>query len=221
MSKRSIPKYKKCYQSKKFIWDSLALNNKIHKFKSRKWSIIQRNLNKDSTFFREPFVKRFRFFYSTNLQLKRLLKSYFCGFSEKKFKNMYKKTRTGPKSKNFIFKVNSCLDSVLLKTGLFSSIHHVRFYIRYIGIDLNGLQINVSKTILKEGDFISLIPVKNTERNKVKNYLDLSSKISFINHGSFEFDYSTLSFVYLNSNNLNKEILNPSVLSRVNFFYNK
>ena len=60
MSKRSIPKYKKCYQSKKFIWDSLALNNKIHKFKSRKWSIIQRNLNKDSTFFREPFVKRVR-----------------------------------------------------------------------------------------------------------------------------------------------------------------
>ena len=221
MSKRSIPKYKKCYQSKKFIWNSLALNNKIHKFKSRKWSIIQRNLEKDSSFFRDPFIKRFRFFYSTNLQLKRLLKSYFCGFSEKKFKNMYKKTRSGPRSKNFILKANSCLDSVLLKTGLFSSIDHVRFYIRYIGVSLNGTKINISKTVLKEGDFVSIIPKKLLNPDKVKNYLKIPSKVGFINHESFEFNYSTLSFVFLKSGNLDKEILNPSVLSRVNFFYNK
>jgi ribosomal protein S4 len=221
MNKRSVPKYKKCYQSKKFIWTSLFLNNKIHKFNSRKWSIIKRNLEKDESFFREPFIKRFHFFYSTNLQLKRLLKNYFCGFKEKKFKSIYIKSKSGSKSKTFLLNIDSCLDSVLLKTGLFSSIYHVRFYIRYIGVKLNGNKINISKTILKEGDFVSILPDKSFKVSKIKSYLQVPSKINFINNESFEFDYSTLSFIFLKPSFSNKNILDNSVLNRINFFYNK
>ena len=47
-------------------------------------------MDKNSAFFREPFIKRFNFFYSTNLQLKRLVKNYFCGFKEKNLKKYIK-----------------------------------------------------------------------------------------------------------------------------------
>lgn len=220
MNKRSVPKYKKCYQSKKFLW-SLPLNNKIPKFNSQKWQMIKRNLDKNSHFFREPFIKRFNFFYSTNLQLKRLIKNYFCGFKENKFKKIHKNSKTGAKSKSFLLNIDSCLDSVLLKTGLFSSIYHVKFYIRYVGVLLNGKRVNISKIMLKSGDFVSILPSNNIEISKIKSYLKIPSKIGFTNNEAFELDYSTLSFVYLKPSLDNKTMLDSSVLHRISFFYNK
>ena len=147
-------------------------NSKIMLFKKSKWIFVKKEFQKDpnkiiNNFniknFRKsfgendiPLIIRRKFFFKERLLLTKRLKS--DGLSIKKFqlKNLFNgKKRFAKKIKPFLFRLNSRLDVLLLKTQLFASVSALKQFLSHEGILVNNKRIYNGNFILKEGDIIT------------------------------------------------------------------
>lgn len=186
-------------------------NSKIMLFKKSKWIFVKKEFQKDpnkiiNNFniknFRKsfgendiPLIIRRKFFFKERLLLTKRLKS--DGLSIKKFqlKNLFNgKKRFAKKIKPFLFRLNSRLDVLLLKTQLFASVSALKQFLSHEGILVNNKRIYNGNFILKEGDIITF---NKKNRKFYKEYFKrflISKKINNI-HSIFEYNQSTLTFI--------------------------
>ncbi len=186
-------------------------NSKIMLFKKSKWIFVKKEFQKDpnkiiNNFniknFRKsfgendiPLIIRRKFFFKERLLLTKRLKS--DGLSIKKFqlKNLFNgKKRFAKKIKPFLFRLNSRLDVLLLKTQLFASVSALKQFLSHEGILVNNKRIYNGNFILKEGDIITF---NKKNRKFYKEYFKrflIGKKINNI-HSIFEYNQSTLTFI--------------------------
>lgn len=209
-------------------------NLRILKFKRPKWNflkkIIQRQANK-IFFFRK--YKKFRkklFFYNqrgykissrwTNIRFryKELLltkRRLFLFFSLKTKLNTLKKNINKTTSLNFLTKLETRLDILLWRIGIFSSPAIARFYINHKKIKLNNKVININSIFIKKGDIITISKdlesyiTNNLNKFKYikiynKNYLIFQEKFNSFIPYFVEINWDILEiFCLFNSNELN------------------
>ena len=186
-------------------------NSKIMLFKKSKWIFVKKEFQKDpnkiiNNFniknFRKsfgendiPLIIRRKFFFKERLLLTKRLKS--DGLSIKKFqlKNLFNgKKRFAKKIKPFLFRLNSRLDVLLLKTQLFASVSALKQFLSHEGILVNNKRIYNGNFILKEGDIITF---NKKNRKFYKEYFKrflISKKINNI-HSIYEYNQTTLNFI--------------------------
>lgn len=181
---------KKLYKEQKFknLLNIREIPNqsslRILKFKRPKWNflkkIIERQANK-IIFFRKykktnkklnfynqkgylisPKWTNVRFRYKELLLAKRRL---YLFFSLKSKLTILKKQIIKDTSINFLMSLETRLDIVLWRLGIFKSPAISRFFINHKKIKINNKIINISSIFLKRGDIITISPA-------IKNYME-------------------------------------------------
>jgi len=163
-------------------------NLRILKFKRPKWNFfkkaVQRQANKIFFFRRYKKLNKKLYFYNqkgylissrwTNIRFryKELLlakRRLFLFFSLKTKLGTLKNYINKKTSLNFLTKLETRLDILLWRIGIFASPAIARFYLNHKKITLNNKAVNISSIFIKKGDIISV-------SDEIKNYIinDLS-----------------------------------------------
>jgi len=209
-------------------------NLRILKFKRPKWNFLKKSLQRQANkiFFFKKFKKlnkklyfynqkgyvissrwsNIRFRYKELLLSKRRLYLFFS--LKSKLKSL-KTNITNQTSIKFLNKLETRLDILLWRIGIFSSPAISRFYINHKFINLNDKNININAMLLKQGDILSFsdlvkknIKIEMSQLKTIQTY----NKKFLIFQGKFnsflpyfvEVNWDTLEIICLKSaNNLN------------------
>lgn len=158
-------------------------NLRILKFKRPKWNFfkkaVQRQANKIFFFRRYKKLNKKLYFYNqkgylissrwTNIRFryKELLlakRRLFLFLSLKTKLGTLKKYINKKTSHNFLTKLETRLDILLWRIGIFASPAIARFYLNHKKIKLNNKIVNISSIFLKKGDIISV-------SDEIKSYI--------------------------------------------------
>jgi ribosomal protein S4 len=231
MKKYKEQKYKNLLSIRELPYQN---NLRILKFKRPKWNFfkkaVQRQANKIFFFRRYKKLNKKLYFYNqkgylissrwTNIRFryKELLlakRRLFLFFSLKTKLGTLKKKVIKRTSLNFLTKLETRLDILLWRIGVFTSPAIARFYLNHKKIKLNNKTVNISSILIKKGDIISISDeIKNsilTNVSKFKNIKTYNKKFlifkdtfnSFVPY-FMEMNWDLLEFVCLqNTDELN------------------
>lgn len=218
------------------------LNLRILKFKRPKWHFLKKTvlrqankayfLKKNKKFNKKLYFynqqgylissrwSNIRFRYKELLLAKRRLYLFFS--LKSKLKSL--KKRFNQKTTNyFLNKLETRIDILLWRIGVFASPAISRFFLNHKAIKLNDQKISISSIFLKAGDIISFTdPVKKSIKNSVlkhKNIKDYNTKFLIFEEN---FNYYIPYFIEINWDTLeiiclrNAEELNNSYM--LNFY---
>ena len=157
--------YKKLLSLRKNIQN----NNKLMKFKKKKWQNFQRLISKlKKQKFYDPtsqFLSNFKNFFNKkfkyNLQNKQRLKFYYGTLRKSYLKKVVKSTLDEFKKKNthstvlFIEKLETRLDTALYRTHLSYSLKDARQFISHKKVYVNNKIVQHNSYLLKKGDLIT------------------------------------------------------------------
>jgi len=202
-------------------------NLRILKFKRPKWNFLKKSLQRQANkiFFFKKFKKmnkklyfynqkgyiissrwsNIRFRYKELLLAKRRL---YLFFSLKSKLKPLKKNITNQTSIKFLNKLETRLDILLWRIGIFSSPAVSRFYLNHKFVKLNGKNININAVFLQKGDIISftdLIKKKSkmemlqlkTIQNYNKKFLIFQEKFNSFLPYFIEVNWDTLEIICL------------------------
>lgn len=214
-SKNTI--YRPFYKNLIRLNKNVQSNSKFLFFKKKKWKKLISRENKvtknvilfDHIIYLKPkygfnFTKRFKFY----LNLKQKLKFFYAKLSDKKFNNIYCKSKNITKikklfNKNFfsvLFFLEQRLDIVLYRTLFFNSIRSSQQAICHGKIFINGKKIFTNSYLIKKGD---LIKVHYSFHKNILKTIDLQNR-QFITPKYLEISYKTLQFFIISEININK-----------------
>lgn len=180
-------KYKNLLQIREIPYQN---NLRILKFKRPKWNFLKKNIQRKANkifFFRkyQKFNKRFYFFNQKGYQInnrwtnirfryKELLlakRKLFLFFSLKSKLKDLKKIMQNNTSTSFLTKLETRLDILLWRTGIFSSPAVARFALNHKHVKLNNKSINLNSIFLKKGDLITFSKnIKNELNNNLSKF---------------------------------------------------
>lgn len=186
-------------------------NLRILKFKRPKWNFfkkaVQRQANKIFFFRRYKKLNKKLYFYNqkgylissrwTNIRFryKELLlakRRLFLFFSLKTKVKTLKNYINKKTSLNFLTKLETRLDMLLWRIGIFASPAIARFFLNHKKIKLNNKIVNISSTFVKKGDIIS---VSNELKNYIINDLSKFRQIKTYNKNFLIFQETFNSFI--------------------------
>ena len=162
---RTKPLYKKLLPLRKNIQN----NDKLMKFKKRKWQNFQRLISKlKKQKFYDPtsqFLSNFKNFFNRkfkyNLQNKQRLSFYYGTLRKNYLKRMVKSTFSEFKKRNahatvlFIEKLETRLDTALYRTYFSYSFNNARQLISHKKVYVNNKIVQHNSYLLKKGDLIT------------------------------------------------------------------
>lgn len=186
-------------------------NLRILKFKRPKWNFlkktVQRQANKIFFFRKYKKLNKKLYFYNqkgylissrwTNIRFryKELLlakRRLFLFFSLKTKLSTLKKNINRKTSLNFLTKMETRLDILLWRIGIFASPAIARFYLNHKKVRLNNKKVDISSIFIKKGDIIS---ISNDIKNFVKNDVNKLRIIKSYNKKFLIFQESFNSFI--------------------------
>lgn len=96
--------------------------------------------------------------YGLQLMAKQKLKGYYGNISEKQFRKYYTEAvrRRGDTSENLIGILERRLDSVIYRMKFVPTVFSARQFINHGHIKVNGIRVNISSYMVKEGDVIEV-----------------------------------------------------------------
>lgn len=218
-------KYKACIQQRWLVHRNL----KLLRFKKQKWNFIKKSLlgkNIDSINLDKgqlqpsnispkfPTVIRRRFLYKNKLALSKRLRYDNLSIKKYQLKSLFYKKKLYSKYEFFLARLNSRLDTILVKTGLFSSLASLNQFLKHEGVFINNKLVFEGNYILKEGDIISFNPEKlDYYKNLFKKFYPIQTKelnnILEINYDIFTFivkDLDKSTILYTNYNKFSDEL---------------
>jgi ribosomal protein S4 len=199
------PKYK--YFQK--LRENLCNNNKLLKFKKRKWIDLIKRLNQSSkyNFFNHDLhhvsrrVKTLRYSYRAQLFTRQKLKIYYGNLPNALLKNLCKKALVKSKLKSakkkasefLLLSLESRLDIVLYRSYFALSVNSARQLIIHGNILINYKKITLSNFILKQGDLVQI-----TDNGKQLIAKNIRKSIVWpLPPAHLEISFKTLSFYFI------------------------
>lgn len=108
-------------------------------------------------------------------------------------RSLFYKKKLYSKYEFFLTRLNSRLDTILVKTGLFSSLASLNQFLQHEGVLVNNKFIYEGNFILKENDIISFNPKKlNFYKNLFNKFYKVQTKEL---NNMLEINYDILTFV--------------------------
>jgi ribosomal protein S4 len=158
------PRNKICFQNN----ENIHANLKIHKLNNKKWNLFKKRLRYKKEIKPE---KRNKFFQKRLFEKQQFRHFYGC-ISEYQVKNLFRKLKEKDNKinvfKKFLFLLESRLDVAVVRMKIARSIFHAKQLINHKKIKVNDKIISKSNFLLKKGDIISLLVLKNNGNKKFK-----------------------------------------------------
>ena len=199
------PKYKYFQKLRENIFN----NNKILKFKKRKWIDLIKRLNQSTkyNFFNHDLyhvsrrVKSLNHAHRTQLFTRQKLKIFYGNLPDALLKNLCNKALVKSKVKSaqkkasdfLLFSLESRLDIVLYRSYFALSVHSARQLIIHGNILINYKKITLSNLILKQGD---LVQISNNGKHLITRNI-LKSIVWPLPPAHLEISFKTLSFYFI------------------------
>lgn len=151
------PKYKICFRTKSNVWG----DNKIKKFKKKKWRHLKKNLffKMKAPLFNYKKKENYKFLYKNKLLTKLVFRLVYGKLKDFQIKRKAKKVKNIKnifKESSFIGNFELKLSNILVRVLLCKNIISAKKYIKSGSFLLNGFPVFKNELVLKPGDFLQV-----------------------------------------------------------------